>query len=46
MNFELREIILHQISHVGKRWWLSSEVVTTSTLNSLYDQAIQLAAKK
>uniref|UniRef100_A0A8R1USG0 GPI ethanolamine phosphate transferase 1 n=1 Tax=Pristionchus pacificus TaxID=54126 RepID=A0A8R1USG0_PRIPA len=45
-NFlQLREIILHQISHVGKRWWLSSEVVTTTALNSLYDQATQLAAK-
>ncbi|GMT05911.1 hypothetical protein PENTCL1PPCAC_28085, partial [Pristionchus entomophagus] len=42
---QLREIILHQISRVGRRWWLSSEAVTKTALDSLSTQAAQLAAK-
>ncbi|GMR53657.1 hypothetical protein PMAYCL1PPCAC_23852, partial [Pristionchus mayeri] len=45
-NFlQLKEIISHQISHVGKRWWLSSEAITSTALNSLLHQANQLAQR-
>ncbi|GMT28583.1 hypothetical protein PFISCL1PPCAC_19880 [Pristionchus fissidentatus] len=45
-NFlQLREIILHQISRVGKRWWLSGKAISASAMQSLIDQTNILSLK-